>query len=300
MSNRVSTPFPIFNDTDGSPLDAGSIFIGQAGKNPIASPMAIFYDSTLTTPAEQPVKTRNGYIVRNGAVRELYSKEPIVSILVKNKQGVDVWASAKVNLNPGLTTDALFDTESGLSQEAINKTILNKNQNLEDLENKDEARNNLNVYSKEEVNEKAPQATEEVAGISKITTEELVKAGVDDETFVTPKKLRMALSADDETPIFACRAWVCFNGSNGEIKASGNIKTVVRNSVGEYTITFEKDMPHENYTWLASGQSTGPLGNFYIYRTNSGQKSKSVIQIRTTNANNALWDPLEICLSIFC
>lgn len=300
MSNRVSTPFPIFNDTDGSPLDAGSIFIGQAGKNPISSPMAIFYDSTLTTPAEQPVKTRNGYIVRNGAVRELYSKEPIVSILVKNKQGVDVWSSAKVNLNPGLTTDALFDTESGLSQKTINKTILNKNQNLEDLENKDEARNNLNVYSKEEVDEKAPQATEEVAGISKITTEELVKAGVDDETFVTPKKLRMALSADDEVPIFACRAWVCFNGSNGEVKAHGNIKSVVRNSVGDYTINFEKEMPHENYSWMANGRDNDPTGDVHISQSSAGIKTKAMIQIRVINASSAPFDSPELCLSVIC
>lgn len=300
MSNRVSTPFPIFNDTDGSPLDAGSIFIGQAGKNPIASPMAIFYDSTLTTPAEQPVKTRNGYIVRNGAVRELYSKEPIVSILVKNKQGVDVWSSAKVNLNPGLTTDALFDTESGLSQEAINKTILNKNQNLEDLENKDEARNNLDVYSKEEVDEKAPQATEEVAGISKITTEELVKAGVDDVTTVTPKKLRLALSADDEAPIFACRAWVCFSGSNGEIKASGNIKTVTRNGLGDYTITFDKNMPHENYSWSSGGQHTLAAADIHISRASDGIKTKEKLQIKSTNALSNPIDAVEVCLSIFC
>ena len=34
MSNRVSTPFPIYNDTDGSPLDAGFIFIGEKDNDP--------------------------------------------------------------------------------------------------------------------------------------------------------------------------------------------------------------------------------------------------------------------------
>ena len=57
-------------------------------------------------------------------------------------------------------------------------------------------------------------------------------------------------------PIFACRAWVHFNGGevtsvNSEdhctIRASGNISKVVRNATGLFTIYFDTPMPDTNY-----------------------------------------------------
>lgn len=195
MSNRVSTPFPVYNDTDGTSLDAGFIFIGGVNTNPILSPIAIFYDTELTMPAENPARTRNGYIVKNGAARQLFCAEPIISILVQNKRKETVWNSASVNLNPGVTTDAVIDTESGKSQAEINSDTLRISENLEDLNNKEQARSNLEVYSKTEVDDKTKQATEEIQGTVKISTQEIAVAGTDDTTLITPKKLKGVLDS---------------------------------------------------------------------------------------------------------
>ena len=60
------------------------------------------------------------------------------------------------------------------------------------------------------------------------------------------------------TPLFAARAWVNFNGINDTtdvvsfIRASGNVASVLRNSVGNYTITFTTAMPDANYVVIAS------------------------------------------------
>ncbi|WP_335956624.1 hypothetical protein [Acinetobacter bereziniae] len=195
MSNRVSTPFPAYNDTDGTPLDAGFIFIGGVNTNPIVSPIAIFYDADLTMPAENPARTRNGYIVKNGAARQLFCAEPIISILVQNKRKETVWNSASVNLNPGVTTDAVIDTESGKSQAEINTDTLRISKNLDDLNNKEQARDNLEVYSKTQVDDKTKQATEEVQGTGKISTQETANSGTDDITLITPKKLKGVLDS---------------------------------------------------------------------------------------------------------
>lgn len=195
MSNRVSTPFPVYNDTDGTSLDAGFIFIGGVNSNPINNPIAIFYDAKLTMPAENPARTRNGYIVKNGAARQLFCAEPIISILVQNKRKETVWSSASVNLNPGVTTDAVIDTESGKSQAEINSDSLRISKNLEDLNNKEQARDNLEVYSKTEVDDKTKQATEEIQGTGKISTQEIAVAGTDDTAFITPKKLKGVLDS---------------------------------------------------------------------------------------------------------
>lgn len=42
MSSKITTPYPLFNDVDGRPLDAGYIYIGEAGKNPEIYPTPVF------------------------------------------------------------------------------------------------------------------------------------------------------------------------------------------------------------------------------------------------------------------
>jgi hypothetical protein len=60
-------------------------------------------------------------------------------------------------------------------------------------------------------------------------------------------------------PQFQCRAWVTFDGTrdttgaastantNRLIRASGNVTSVLRNALGDYTITFTTAMPDANY-----------------------------------------------------
>jgi hypothetical protein len=50
-------------------------------------------------------------------------------------------------------------------------------------------------------------------------------------------------------PKYACRAWVNFNGTltSGNIRASGNVSSVVRNATGQYTVNFSTAMQDVNY-----------------------------------------------------
>ncbi len=65
-------PFEFFADTQGDPLDAGYIWIGQPNLDPRQYPVSVFYDEDLTIPAAMPLRTRNGYVVRNGSPTFLY------------------------------------------------------------------------------------------------------------------------------------------------------------------------------------------------------------------------------------
>lgn len=303
MSNRISTPFPTFNDKDGSPLDAGFIYIGAANSSPENSPIEIFYDAELTMPAENPVRTVNGYVSTNGYMRQVFCAEPIISILVQNKRKEIVWSSASINLNPGVTTDAVIDTATGESQAEINADTLRKSQNLNDLGSKEAARDNLSIYSKAQVDEKIVDASETVKGIAKLATSDIAKALTDDTTIITPKKVpdavKAVLSATGEAPVFGCRAWVCFSGADGAIKAHGNVQSVTRNAAGDYTITFIKEMPNANYSFSANCQDSDSYGAVIISRNNTGIKTKTQLQIRTVNFNVA-FDPIEVCISVIC
>jgi len=54
-------------------------------------------------------------------------------------------------------------------------------------------------------------------------------------------------------PIYACRAWVNFNGTGTvAIRASGNVSSITDNGVGDYTVNFTTAMPDANYSAVAT------------------------------------------------
>ena len=56
----------------------------------------------------------------------------------------------------------------------------------------------------------------------------------------------------DDAPVYACRAWVNFDGTTNTagfctIRDSGNVSTVADNGTGDYTVNFTTAMPDANY-----------------------------------------------------
>jgi hypothetical protein len=68
----ITSPFPIFSDRDGEPLDGGYIWIGLDNLPPQTNPTTVYWDEALTQPAAQPVRTRGGYPVNNGTPGRLF------------------------------------------------------------------------------------------------------------------------------------------------------------------------------------------------------------------------------------
>jgi hypothetical protein len=55
-------------------------------------------------------------------------------------------------------------------------------------------------------------------------------------------------NASGSAPVYACRAWVNFNGtSTVAINASGNVSSITDNGTGDYTVNFTTAMPDANY-----------------------------------------------------
>ena len=91
-------------------------------------------------------------------------------------------------------------------------------------------------------------------GTSGITTPAL-----DSDGSLTLGTAVMAVPTGD-APLFACRAWVNFDGTkdttgaastantNRLIRGSGNVTSVLRNGAGDYTITFTTALPDANYS----------------------------------------------------
>ena len=70
-------------------------------------------------------------------------------------------------------------------------------------------------------------------------------------------------NATGSAPVYACRAWVNFNGTGTvAIRASGNVSSISDIGTGLYRVNFTTAMPDTNYAIVAiSGGAGGTLGD---------------------------------------
>ncbi len=125
-SVQVVSPFEIFTDVDGNPLEDGFVFIGVAGMDPVANPVSAFFDSALTVPAPQPIRTKGGYASNAGAPSRLYIAETTYSTLVRNKNSTLILTAltspAPFLVAPASSTDNELPLFSGTSGNILKGT----------------------------------------------------------------------------------------------------------------------------------------------------------------------------------
>jgi len=95
----IPPPFKVWPDVDGEPLEDGFVYIGLAGFNPESNPITVYFDSGLTIPAAQPLRTLGGFISNSGTPANIYSSYGQVSITVRNKNGTLVYTNLNVSVN---------------------------------------------------------------------------------------------------------------------------------------------------------------------------------------------------------
>jgi hypothetical protein len=72
---------------------------------------------------------------------------------------------------------------------------------------------------------------------------------------VDADRITNALNASGSAPIYACRAWVNFNGTGTvAIRSSGNVSSITDNGTGLYTVNFTTAMPDTNF--VVAGTAT--------------------------------------------
>jgi hypothetical protein len=92
------------------------------------------------------------------------------------------------------------------------------------------------------------------------------EAGTDANKLMTPLRVAQAIASDlnatGSAPLYACRAWVNFNGTGTvAIRASGNVASITDGGAGNYYVTFSTAMPDANYVVVANAvtSATGAM-----------------------------------------
>jgi hypothetical protein len=108
-----------------------------------------------------------------------------------------------------------------------------------------DARKNLDVLSTDEAQAKFASLNENSFKGSQIIEKDLEVVG----TFQAD--IKPLLNAEGSPPISALRAWLTLKGTDEmSLLAYSNILALTDNELGDYTIYFDKPMPHENYAVL--------------------------------------------------
>jgi hypothetical protein len=141
-------------------------------------------------------------------------------------------------------------------------------------------------------------ASTTVTGVVQLATDVEAAAGTDALKSLTPSSLRGGLNATGSAPVFACRAWVNFNGTGTvAIRASGNVSSITDNGTGDYTVNFTTAMPDANYATFALQGTTG--GGLVAKIFDSSTPTASAVQINTISTSFTSIDVAYVNVAIF-
>ena len=89
----------------------------------------------------------------------------------------------------------------------------------------------------------------ELANYTSSTDKLSLDSGVDLGLTANHAGVKTALNASGNMPIYACRAWVNFNGTGTvAIRASGNVSSITDIGTGDYEVNFTTAMSDSNYS----------------------------------------------------
>jgi len=113
------------------------------------------------------------------------------------------------------------------------------------------------------------------------------------------------LNASGSAPIYACRAWVNFNGTGTvAIRASGNVSSITDNGTGRYTVNFTTALEDADYSVsLTASQNIGNADTVtvgYVAADAAPTASSFRFYVTATNfAASTMADPVYANVSVF-
>lgn len=103
-------------------------------------------------------------------------------------------------------------------------------------------------------------------------------------------------NATGSAPVYACRAWVNFNGTGTvAIRESGNVTSITDNGTGDYTVNFTTAMPDGNQA--ITGMKNNQVSNNGSHLKIAGYNA-STVQVQSFE-NNSITDCSTVCVAIF-
>ena len=232
-------------DLEGLPAAGAQAYFYETGTT---TPVTVYTTAALLTAHPSPlVADADGYFAQvfsDGAVQ--------IKAIVKDATDVTLSTvdPVSVSFTSSAATSVTFTPSAAIPQTNVQAAVEQVQTNVETAQTT--VQTNLDALS---------------ATLGTAATKDTQTTITDSDTVIPTSgavidRIPVSLNASGTAPIYACRAWVNFNGTGAAvIRASGNVASVTYNGVGDYTVTFTTAMPDANYTAVASGgNGTGIVG----------------------------------------
>ena len=137
-----------------------------------------------------------------------------------------------------------------------------------------------------------------------VTTSKIADAAITNAKLslsANDSNIKTALNATGNPGIYACRAWVNFNGTGTvAIRASGGVSSITDNATGEYTVNFTTAMPDANYAVVAGCMYVSGSGVLRtLQRISQTAPTTSAIQVIAYEESGGGVDPTYCDVAIF-
>jgi hypothetical protein len=153
-----------------------------------------------------------------------------------------------------------------------------------------------------------PQRTKQaIDALAPVQTTGTWETGTDTaESRISAEKLKAAIEANSaqiaatgSAPLYACRAWVSFEGTTPPtIRGSGNVSGVTRASAGRYTVTFDESIQDGNYAVAATARRASG-SQLLAAPTPNGTYSVTAVDISVSDATPTATDGDIVNVMIF-
>lgn len=119
-------------------------------------------------------------------------------------------------------------------------------------------------------------------------------------TVATAESTLSQFNASGSAPVYACRAWVNFNGTGTvAIRGSGNVSSITDAGTGSYVINFATAMQDTNYSIVGSVSfGTTSSGGIFLEVSGSDNMLTTSANIVTRGATT-LFDAAMVSVAIF-
>ena len=119
-------------------------------------------------------------------------------------------------------------------------------------------------------------------------------------TVATAESTLTQFNATGSAPVYACRAWVNFNGTGTvAIRASGNVSSITDSGVGDYTVNFTTAMSDANYSSVMSVGAAGNNTTNADVLASTHNVSASACRVASYIRTGSFLDVDQLCVSIF-
>lgn len=163
-----------------------------------------------------------------------------VKPVVRGGTGASTINDARKNLDVHSKGEVVALIQSGGTD-----TVIKERNGGTGADNFADARKNLDVLSVKEAQKQFASLSDNNFKGSQIIEKNLEVEG----TFKA--NIKPLLNAEGDPPISVIRTWLTMSGIDEiSILAHSNIKSLTDNEIGDYTLHFDKPMPHENYAVL--------------------------------------------------